>query len=107
MAGFHRRADRHSSHALLGATQDRHRDKIEAVRSAPMRWEAVTCGWLSFVVVASLAAQWLTGAWWVDGVGSLAIVYFWRRKVVKLGRGTNASAVLDGRAIDICGRGMG
>jgi divalent metal cation (Fe/Co/Zn/Cd) transporter len=38
--------------------------------------EAVTCGWLSFVVVASLAAQWLTGVWWVDGVGSLAIVYF-------------------------------
>jgi hypothetical protein len=26
---------------------------------------------------------------------------------VKLGRGTNASAVLDGRAIAICGRGMG
>ena len=44
--------------------------------------EAVTCGWLSFVVVASLAAQWLTGAWWVDGVGSLAIVYF----LVKEGR---------------------
>ena len=38
--------------------------------------EAVTCGWLSFVVVFSLAAQWLVGAWWIDGVGSLAIVYF-------------------------------
>jgi divalent metal cation (Fe/Co/Zn/Cd) transporter len=38
--------------------------------------EAVTCGWLSLVVVVSLAAQWLTGAWWIDGVGSLAIVYF-------------------------------
>jgi divalent metal cation (Fe/Co/Zn/Cd) transporter len=38
--------------------------------------EAVTCGWLSLVVVASLAAQWwLIGAWWIDGVGSLAIVY--------------------------------
>jgi divalent metal cation (Fe/Co/Zn/Cd) transporter len=44
--------------------------------------EAMTCGWLSFVVVASLAAQWLTGAWWVDSVGSLAIVYF----LVKEGR---------------------
>jgi divalent metal cation (Fe/Co/Zn/Cd) transporter len=44
--------------------------------------EAVTCGWLSFVVVASLAAQWLTGAWWVDGVGSLAIVWF----LIKEGR---------------------
>jgi len=38
--------------------------------------EAVTCGWLSLVVVVSLAAQRLVGAWWIDGVGSLAIVYF-------------------------------
>lgn len=38
--------------------------------------EAVTCGWLSIVVVVSLATQWITGAWWVDGVGSLAIVWF-------------------------------
>lgn len=44
--------------------------------------EAVTCGWLSFVVVISLAAQWLFGAWWIDGVGSLAIVWF----LVKEGR---------------------
>lgn len=38
--------------------------------------EAVTCGWLSFVVVISLAAQWIAGAWWIDAVGSLAIVWF-------------------------------
>ena len=44
--------------------------------------EAVTCGWLSFVVVASLAAQWLLGAWWIDGVGSLVIVWL----LVKEGR---------------------
>lgn len=44
--------------------------------------EAVTCGWLSFVVVATLAAQWLFGAWRIDGVGSLAIVWF----LVKEGR---------------------
>jgi divalent metal cation (Fe/Co/Zn/Cd) transporter len=37
--------------------------------------EAVTCGWLSFVVVVSLATQWLIEAWWIDAVGSLAIVY--------------------------------
>ena len=37
--------------------------------------EAVTCGWLSFVVVVTLAAQWLFGAWWIDGAGSLAIVW--------------------------------
>lgn len=44
--------------------------------------EAVTCGWLSSVVVISLAAQWIVGAWWIDGVGSLAIVWF----LVKEGR---------------------
>jgi divalent metal cation (Fe/Co/Zn/Cd) transporter len=44
--------------------------------------EAVTCGWLSLVVVVSLAAQWLVGAWWIDGVGSLGIVYF----LIKEGR---------------------
>ncbi len=44
--------------------------------------EAVTCGWLSLVVVISLAAQWLVGAWWIDGVGSLAIVWL----LVKEGR---------------------
>ncbi len=38
--------------------------------------EAVTCGWLSFVVIATLAAQWLFGAWWIDGIGSLGIVWF-------------------------------
>jgi divalent metal cation (Fe/Co/Zn/Cd) transporter len=44
--------------------------------------EAVACGWLSFVVVVSLAAQWLVGAWWIDGVGSLVMVYL----LVKEGR---------------------
>jgi divalent metal cation (Fe/Co/Zn/Cd) transporter len=38
--------------------------------------EAIKCGWLSFVVVASLAVQWLFGTWWVDSIGSLAIVWF-------------------------------
>jgi divalent metal cation (Fe/Co/Zn/Cd) transporter len=44
--------------------------------------EAITCEWLSFVVVSSLAAQWLFGAWWIDALGSLAIVWF----LVKEGR---------------------
>jgi divalent metal cation (Fe/Co/Zn/Cd) transporter len=48
--------------------------------------EAVTCGWLSFVVVISLAAQWLVGAWWIDGIGS---------KAVKHGPATNANAVVE------------
>jgi divalent metal cation (Fe/Co/Zn/Cd) transporter len=44
--------------------------------------EAVTCGWLSFVVVISLLAQWAFGAWWIDGVASLAVVWL----LVKEGR---------------------
>jgi divalent metal cation (Fe/Co/Zn/Cd) transporter len=36
--------------------------------------ESITCGWLSLVVVVSLAAQALLGTWWVDPVGSLAII---------------------------------
>ena len=44
--------------------------------------ESITCGWLSLVVVVSLAAQALLDAWRVDGVGSLAIVWL----LVKEGR---------------------
>jgi divalent metal cation (Fe/Co/Zn/Cd) transporter len=44
--------------------------------------EAITCGWLSFVAVVSLAAQALFGFWWIDSVGSLAIVWL----LVKEGR---------------------
>ncbi len=57
-------------------------DKIgsRALRADAM--EAVTCGWLSLVVVISLAAQWAFGLWWIDGVGSLAIVWL----LVKEGR---------------------
>lgn len=38
--------------------------------------ESITCGWLSLVVVVSLAVQAVSGAWWVNPVGSLAIVWF-------------------------------
>jgi len=44
--------------------------------------ESVTCGWLSVVVVVGLAAQYLVGAWWIDSVTSLGIVWF----LVKEGR---------------------
>jgi divalent metal cation (Fe/Co/Zn/Cd) transporter len=44
--------------------------------------EAIACGWLSLVVVVTLTLQWFVGAWWIDSVGSLAIVYF----LVKEGR---------------------
>ncbi len=38
--------------------------------------ESITCGWLSLVVVVGLAARVLLGAWWVDPLTSLAIVWF-------------------------------
>ena len=44
--------------------------------------ESVTCGWLSVVAVISLGAQAMSGVWWIDSVGSLAIVWL----LVKEGR---------------------
>jgi len=38
--------------------------------------ESITCGWLAFVVVGALVAQFLIGAWWVDPLASLGIVWF-------------------------------
>lgn len=38
--------------------------------------ESVACLWLSGVVVVGLAAQIAFGAWWIDAVTSLAIVWF-------------------------------
>jgi divalent metal cation (Fe/Co/Zn/Cd) transporter len=57
-------------------------EKIGSRASRADAMEAVTCGWLSFVAVTSLAVQWLVGAWWIDSIGSLAIVWF----LVKEGR---------------------
>jgi divalent metal cation (Fe/Co/Zn/Cd) transporter len=44
--------------------------------------ESVTCGWLSVVAVVSLGTQAVFGVWWLDSVGSLAIVWL----LVKEGR---------------------
>jgi divalent metal cation (Fe/Co/Zn/Cd) transporter len=51
-------------------------DKLgsRAMRTDAM--ESITCGWLSLVAVVSLALEAMLGAWWVDPVGSLAIVWF-------------------------------
>jgi len=49
-----------------------------ALGSGAMRadaMEAITCGWLSVVVVMGLIAEALIGAWWIDSVTSLAIVW--------------------------------
>jgi divalent metal cation (Fe/Co/Zn/Cd) transporter len=60
-------------------------DLAEKLRSRALRAdavEAITCGWLSFVAVVSLTAQALFGFWWIDSVGSLAIVWL----LIKEGR---------------------
>jgi divalent metal cation (Fe/Co/Zn/Cd) transporter len=44
--------------------------------------ESIACGWLSFVVVVGLTAQLLIGAWWLDSITSLAVVWL----LVKAGR---------------------
>jgi divalent metal cation (Fe/Co/Zn/Cd) transporter len=54
-------------------------DLAEKLGSRALRADAVesiTCGWLSLVVVAALIAQLAIGAWWVDAVASLGIVWF-------------------------------
>ncbi len=38
--------------------------------------EAVACAYLALAVVAGLLAELLTGAWWIDSVVSLVIVWF-------------------------------
>jgi divalent metal cation (Fe/Co/Zn/Cd) transporter len=38
--------------------------------------ESITCGWLAFVVIAALVAQWTIGAWWIDPLASLVVVGF-------------------------------
>lgn len=51
----------------------------EALGSRALRADAiesVTCGWLAFVVVGALAAQFWVDAWWLDPVASLGIVWF-------------------------------
>jgi len=37
--------------------------------------ESMTCGWLAFVAVGALAAQLVLGAWWIDAVASLGVVW--------------------------------
>jgi divalent metal cation (Fe/Co/Zn/Cd) transporter len=49
--------------------------------------ESITCGWLSTVVVGALGAQLVLGAWWVDAVASLGIVWFLIREGREAWRG--------------------
>jgi divalent metal cation (Fe/Co/Zn/Cd) transporter len=57
-------------------------DRLESRAMRADAMESITCGWLSLIVVVALVAQAALGAWWVDPVGSLAIVWF----LVKEGR---------------------
>ena len=38
--------------------------------------ESIACGYLSGVVMIGLLAQWLIGAWWIDGISALALTPF-------------------------------
>jgi divalent metal cation (Fe/Co/Zn/Cd) transporter len=49
--------------------------------------ESITCGWLSTVVVVALTAQLMLGAWWVDAVASLGILWFLIREGREAWRG--------------------
>jgi divalent metal cation (Fe/Co/Zn/Cd) transporter len=49
--------------------------------------ESITCGWLSLVVVVGLLADAVTGAWWVDSVTSLGILWFVVREAREAWRG--------------------
>src|SRR5947199_6548920 len=44
--------------------------------------EAITCGYLSIVLMVGLAATWLFGWWWLDSVAALALIPF----LIKEGR---------------------
>jgi divalent metal cation (Fe/Co/Zn/Cd) transporter len=45
-----------------------------ALRADPV--ESITCGWLAFVVVGGMIAQFLIDAWWLDPLASLGVTYF-------------------------------
>ena len=54
--------------------------------------ESITCGWLSVVAVVSLGAQAIFGAWWIDSVGSLAILWFLIKEGAKRGKASALTA---------------
>ena len=49
--------------------------------------ESVTCGWLSTVAVVSLGAQAVSDIWWIDSMGSLAIVWLLAKEGLEAWRG--------------------
>lgn len=59
---------------LLSRSKTGIADRIESRALRADAVEATACAYLSAVVVAGLVAQWLFGAWWIDGVTALALV---------------------------------
>jgi hypothetical protein len=57
--------------------------------------ESLACLWLSLVVVLGLVAQLAFGAWWIDAVTSLAIVWFSSRKGARPGRPKRTLLLID------------
>ena len=54
------------------------REDEDALGSRALRadaMESIACGWLSLAVVIGLMAQLMLGAWWVDSVTSLVLVW--------------------------------
>jgi hypothetical protein len=61
------------------------REDEDALGSRALRadaMESIACGWLSLAVVIGLMAQLMLGAWWVDSVTSLVLVWL----LIKEGR---------------------
>jgi divalent metal cation (Fe/Co/Zn/Cd) transporter len=72
----------------------------DALGSRAMRADAVesiTCGWLAFVVVAALVAQFASGLWWIDPVASLGIVWFLVREGKEAWSGDECCNCVQGR----------
>ena len=75
MAGPIREPRGHSDHVAYSRRKLRVAETLGSRALRADAIESITCGWLSFVVVISLLAQLLFGAWWIDAVSSLAIVW--------------------------------
>lgn len=62
----------------------------DALNSRALRVDAVesiTCGWLAFVVIATLVAQLVAKFWWLDALASVGIVWFLIREGREAWRG--------------------
>lgn len=63
---------------IMWALSRRKLSLADALGSRALRIDAVesmACGWISLVVVVGLMAQLALGAWWVDSVISLALIW--------------------------------